>query len=597
MPQAAPINFFAQQDPSFVAQQLLAARQQKMADMLTQEGSTPIQYDPHGLISPLQGLAKMLQAYEGGKMSKDAISKQSELQAQSARMMAQAYGMGDPSQPAPSAPQDPQFAAGQAALAQTSQGGGQPGPTTSTAALADALVPQMATQAPAQQQSTQQGNGSSPMNPYGVPPLLAWAASQGDPAALEQMKFYLAGKQLTEQQKNDAAAGVTPAQRNALVTQETVKPNNTIVGRNPDGSIKTMYVAPDVEGNVQSTVGPNGQITAAGVPGVVPAQAALAAGLANAKARNTIGTVKDASGADVPAWMGSAADTGTAQLGLGGNGPPAPGAPPTGGYPAPTGPTSWTGTALPPAALQQLQVKAQQGDPEAQAALAGYAQKFGGGQQQTAPQLGISPAQQTAQNNLQTSMAAKWQLLNDAAANAQTINSRLDTIKDLSTKASTGQMADKVQFANSLLSLAGSDRATDTNTAKVLIDKNASQIVAQLGQGGLGTDAARAILQSAYPNSRMPAPAIAEAADNLKAANSMLVAKANVLQPHYTQGDPVGYQQKESTFNAVADPRVFQWKAMASNPTAQKAFAAKLVQQDPTMPAKINALEQMGAFK
>jgi len=213
-----------------------------------------------------------------------------------------------------------------------------------------------------------------------------------------------------------------------------------------------------------------------------------------------------------------------------------------------------------------------------------------------APTLGADPTIQTARTNQQTAMADKWKPLNEAVSNAQTINSRLDTIKDLSTRASTGQLADKIQFANSLLALAGSERANDANTAKVLIDKNANQIVAQLGQGGLATDAARAILQSAYPNSHMPKEAIAEAADNLKAANSMMVAKARVLQPHYQQNDPVGYQQKETAFNSVADPRLFQLKSQASDQQLRTIEQWKKTGMYGEMMQKAQALKQMGAL-
>jgi hypothetical protein len=186
--------------------------------------------------------------------------------------------------------------------------------------------------------------------------------------------------------------------------------------------------------------------------------------------------------------------------------------------------------------------------------------------------------------------------LNEAVSNAQTINSRLDTIKDLATRASTGQFADKQQFVNSLLSLAGSEKATDAATAKALLDKNANQIVAQLGQGGLGTDAARSIISSAYPSSHMPGPAIAEAVDNLKAANAMQVAKAGVLQQHYLKNDPAAYQQAESQFNAVADPRVFQWYSM-HDPMPTGRVRKTNDAQDPAFRARCRPLTKMGALK
>jgi hypothetical protein len=62
-----------------------------------------------------------------------------------------------------------------------------------------------------------------------------------------------------------------------------------------------------------------------------------------------------------------------------------------------------------------------------------------------------------------------------------------------------------------------------------LLDKYANQIVTRLGQGGLGTDAARAMLESAYPNKHMNLPAIREAVANLSGAQDMVQAKARYL--------------------------------------------------------------------
>jgi hypothetical protein len=148
---------------------------------------------------------------------------------------------------------------------------------------------------------------------------------------------------------------------------------------------------------------------------------------------------------------------------------------------------------------------------------------------------------------------------------------------------------------NGLLSLAGDERATDAVTANNLLDKNSNQIVARLGTGGLGTDAARSILQSAYPNAHMTPQAINEAADNLMGANAMVQAKTRLLAPIANSRDPSTYNNTELKFDQNADPRIFQY-ANIKDATARQAFAKKLMQQDPAIVNKIRTLQQMGAF-
>lgn len=160
----------------------------------------------------------------------------------------------------------------------------------------------------------------------------------------------------------------------------------------------------------------------------------------------------------------------------------------------------------------------------------------------------------------------------------------------------TGQQADRINYVNGLLSLAGSERAQDAVSANNLLDKYSNQIVARLGQGGLGTDAARAILQSAYPNAHMTVPAINEAADNLIGANQMVQAKTRLLAPIANQRDPSAYNNAEMKFDQNADPRIFQY-ANIQDPVARQAFAKKLMQQDPKIQNKIQNLQSMGAFQ
>lgn len=212
------------------------------------------------------------------------------------------------------------------------------------------------------------------------------------------------------------------------------------------------------------------------------------------------------------------------------------------------------------------------------------------------PPLGMQAGAQAGATNLQNELSKKWSSLNDQNTQAATTNSYLQSIKSLAGQAATGAQADRINYVNGLLSLAGSERATDMVTANNLLDKYSNQIVARLGQGGLGTDAARAILQSAYPNAHMTPQAINEAADNLIGANQMVQAKTRLLQPYANARDAQSYNNLETRFDQNADPRIFQY-ANISDPAQRQAFAKKLMQQDPKILDKIRNLQSMGAFQ
>ena len=70
------------QDPSYLYSVMQANRQKMLADALTQQGISGIDYDHAGAISPLQGLAKMLQAYAGAKGASSANQTLADAQAQ-----------------------------------------------------------------------------------------------------------------------------------------------------------------------------------------------------------------------------------------------------------------------------------------------------------------------------------------------------------------------------------------------------------------------------------------------------------------------------------------------------------------------------------
>lgn len=227
-----------------------------------------------------------------------------------------------------------------------------------------------------------------------------------------------------------------------------------------------------------------------------------------------------------------------------------------------------------------------------------------------APAPGAVPAPQgvgapaglvQGQLNAQNELSDKYKALQTQAAQAQTTTSYLKEIQTLAAKAAVGPLSDKIQYLNSLLSAVGaSERASDAVTANNLIDKYGSQIVSRLGTGSLGTDAARSILQAAYPNSHMTQDAINQASENLIGANEMVKAKLAALAPHGNARDPVGYQQKEQVFDRVSDPalwsRLAQYKALTPGSDAAKSFLAKCIQADPTFMQKAAALNGIGAY-
>jgi hypothetical protein len=213
-----------------------------------------------------------------------------------------------------------------------------------------------------------------------------------------------------------------------------------------------------------------------------------------------------------------------------------------------------------------------------------------------APPLGVPAGASTNATDLQNEMSKKWTDLNAANQQAQSTVSYLQNIKTLAPAAATGPQADRLNYANGLLSLAGSAKATDAVTATDLLNKYSNQITARLSANGMGTDSARTILQSAYPNAHMTPQAISEAADNLIGAQQMTQAKTKLLAPLRNAGDAQGYTNTEMQFDQNADPRIFQY-ANIQDPVARAAFAKNLMQQDPKIVTKIQSLQKLGAMQ
>jgi hypothetical protein len=208
--------------------------------------------------------------------------------------------------------------------------------------------------------------------------------------------------------------------------------------------------------------------------------------------------------------------------------------------------------------------------------------------------LGAPYGQEKAVNDKLTGLDKSWNDLDAQNRSAEGTISYLQNIKGLADKAIVGAQSDKLALANGLLAMVGNEKAVDAKTANDLLSKYSSQIVAKLGQGSLGTDAARTIVEAATPNAHMEKGAIKEAVDNLVGAQRMTQAKASFLQQHALSRNPDAYTQAETKFDQAADPRIWQYAAM--NPQERAAFKQKLVQQGIAgeFSNKIRQLESMG---
>jgi hypothetical protein len=377
----------------------------------------------------------------------------------------------------------------------------------------------------------------------------------------------------TDFQKMLTAAGIDPAseQGRAMIQQNIGKQNYIApVNARPGSILRDPMTNRPVAFNPHVPDGSTPSFDASGnVIGLRPLAGAYQAisnaenakGMGQAEATPTV--AYDASGN--PVFSTKATDVRRAGGGL--PGAPAPEMPPQPGVNG-----NFRGD---PAQIAAIigGIKDPQERANAAAALQEQVQRSGAGAGPLTPQQ--RPGTVLGQENAQNEVSKRWQALVTQNQEAQNTKSYLDSIKQLASKAAVGPFSDKLQFTNSLLALVGNERATDATTANNLLDKYSGQIVSRLGgSGGLATDSARAILQSAYPNAHMTKEAIAEAADNISGAQSMIQAKAGLLEQHANARNPAAYTKAEIQFDKNADPRLWQLKNMDAA-TAQKWLASQ----------------------
>ena len=201
--------------------------------------------------------------------------------------------------------------------------------------------------------------------------------------------------------------------------------------------------------------------------------------------------------------------------------------------------------------------------------------------------------------NAQDTMTGSFRSVMAANSSAQTVQARLSSINQLASSAITGGETEYRDAANNLLSIAFpgdvGKQATDRKTAGDLIDKNAAQIALAIGAGSNGTDALRSLAAASNPGRKMTPQAITEAVAQLQGSAQIQQAKASLLTPLFTSGDPSAYVKAEQEFDKNADYRIFQLKNM--NPQQAALYLAKMPKQEQDeLRSKAAALKTMKVF-
>lgn len=532
-------------DPSLVGDQLANQQQQALAQALMKAGLSPgggTQMAGNVAIrnSPVGNIAKIAQLLSGQNLQQTANQGASDLAARQSAAMLPMFGMG----------------------AAQGQPGGMQGP------------------------QGMQGGGAGPMSVAGAPPASNMLSYMADPAA--QMKMVMEQYSPLEIQKQMRAAGIDPgsmlgrqiiqqsiAKTNYIAPTEVRPGNLQLSAQTGEPTAYNPKVADGIQPTFSTTNGytsANGSAPVAGYPdAAATVEKATAAGKGAGASENAMypvtmpdGTTQQMTQAQAVAYANGGSQ-----------------------------PSAYKFDVAPGTASQMRAQIAQSGDMGALGAFDAQQGKrvpgFNAGQSTVA-----AAAAKEAGADPQEDLTKRYGALKDSVAQAQTTNSYLDTIKQLAPTAATGKFSDKLDYVNALLA-PFSESATDAKTANDLLNKYSNQIVTRLGQGGLGTDAARTILGSAYPNATMTKAAIGEAVDNIKAVNNMQMAKLSFLAPAGNGRDPTGYQQREQTFDTTADPRIFQIANMP--PDQAQAYISRL---PPAVQAELRqraaALRQAGAL-
>lgn len=574
----ATLNPVTAQIPNFALQSMQSQRQQQLAAALTEQGMAPLDYDPRGRASWTQGLAKVLQEGVGAYLGKQAMTQQAGLQQQGMQAMGAALGMPQMGSTPPAvAPAGPSPQALGAAL------GGSPAPAPAAPISGTAL------------------------NPMGLPPMLVWAASNGDPAAQEQLKTLLANRQTTPEQKNSQDPTIGASVRGNLQTQNMTPMQKLQAARQqvPDGSpqaqqldaalAKEGYIAPiEVKaGNLTMTpdgktpvaynpgldkginptwsTSPGGYTTATGaapVAGYAPSVASITGADQRARQENTLTTVPDASGAQHTVW---------------GGGQPFGAAPGTPG--ASSAPAQFNLQGTPAQQIAILSDIAQRHqDPTVRAAAgARIAQITSGAPVPAASTLGVGPGttdaaiQKTSADAIQNAP----QLVQQSKSAITGLETALRTLQNVpATGQGTVRTNDTIAAINNGLPDSMQIRGDKNNQFQELSKYLQNSLnAAAAGTGASGSDARFESFMHGQPNAEtMSKPALDSAIRYVLSQHDANVAKGNFVTQAYeaarASGDPNAAQTAQTQWSQVYNPQVFAFSRMS--PADRQAFKNSL---------------------
>jgi len=603
------------QDPNYIYSIMQAQRQQQMAQMLTQEGASPIQYDTKGAISPYQGLAKMLQSYLGATTAQSANRNMAGLQAQGNQNTMQAlqtmFGGGSGANGADPAGIAPSAAMAQGAMQQPSAPGadgqminqGGVGPTNANAArMAAMLQPQggQTTGAPA----VAGGGLSIP----GMDPSVSAMVYMLDPEAY--LKAALAAKTPTDAQKNSRDPLIGPATISNLQTQnmpdvarlitmaQSLPPGDPRLPAIQDAIAKSNFIAPNKAGQGETLLNP---ITGKPIISVPK----TSDGIGVAYGENPNGGLVPTSASPIPGYSSAASSIARANS-----------AATTGESIAtrvnPDGTTSqgrvadlWpqavpfgngmlnVGTSQPtPAQLQIIQRDAARNGIQNPVLNFNRQPQMNGSQSPTQQPGNVStgPAPGTVERAVQGQTAAADYMKSTYSDLASARQAAPAMQQELARMQQIGQNPTIATgpYGTAVAKLFSSDAAE--------YEKGRDFVVAQLAsQGGMSTDAARSMVYGAIPGYDAPQAAKLAGLQNLSNQIGIKALKANILTPHVASGDVAGFTNASNQFDQNVTPAMYP--ALTAQPGPQRAAMLSNMAKDQQMRTRLEWAAQNGLLK
>lgn len=584
---------FLQSDPNLNEEALRIQRQQALAQALMQEGLKPVDTGGRMMggvayrVSPLEGLAKILQAYSGAKGMESTTKAQADLDARRYQMMAGAIRSLAPAGTFDDMTTD-----------QKVRAAGSGAPTVANAAALDASAPDGGTKSMWRTALSAALMGNSDLSNK----LIADAYSRSNPTNEQKnARDPLIGQYTVN---NTQTQNMTPLQK--LMLQRQSVPNGSPQATQIDAAIrKENYVAPiDVKPGtpvidpfdghllayapktadgmtLQFGRDANGALVptrAGAIPGYAGGNAQIAGAEQGAKSANTIMNVTGPGGETVPAWAGPAARVGGGQLGLsggGGGGSASAPVPSSGGGGAPIPQTQQ----MPPAAA-----------PRAPAAPALPAAP-------QAPRLGQSTANATIQKSGGDVIANAPQIMQQSK---QTITGLENAMHVLETMTRTGPGVPKTVDALAILNNMGIPLMKGDVDGYKTLHKFLANAAATgaASTGATGSDARFAQFLEGQPNAETMTPgALQGAIRYVLSQHDAAIARAGFITQAYQaasqRGDPNAALTAQNEWSKLYNPRVFEFSRMSEAERAKmksgmsEAERAKFGQQ-------YNAAHQLG---